>query len=206
MSRSSSSELVGEHAPIELVLASASPRRAALLTAAGYSFRVQVADIDEYPPGAFPADTLCRKNAERKARAVAEQHPGALVIGCDTIVCVDLDVLGKPANRAEAHTFLKRLQGRTHEVQSGVSLVMFTAGYTDTFSVATEVTFRSLSDASIETYLDSIAFMDKAGAYAIQDGGDRIIESIQGSYTNVVGLPMERLEEALKVATIPRFP
>ncbi len=179
------------------MLASASPRRSALLAEAGYTFQTHVADIEEHPPGAFPAQELCSRNAERKATAIAEQHPKALVIGCDTIVCIDGDVLGKPADQLEAHTFLKRLQARSHNVLSGVSLVLARQNHIHTFTVSTEVTFLPLQDRDIGAYLDRITYLDKAGAYAIQDHGDMIIDSIKGSYTNVVGLPMERLKEAI---------
>ena len=177
----------------DLILASASPRRAKLLEQHGYAFTILPADIEELCDGRIDPITLCTENARRKAVHIARHHAGSLVLGCDTIVCVDADILGKPADRTQARATLERLQGRSHTVISGVALICLQRDIDVQFHVSTKVTFLPLRPEHINHYLDSITFEDKAGAYAAQDHGDMIIESIQGSFSNVVGLPMEQL-------------
>ena len=140
---------------------------------------------------------LCQLNAHRKARAVAKRIPDALVLGADTLVFLGNEVMGKPATRAEAGQMLGRLQGRTHQVVTGVSLMQLRANRERLFAVSTDVTFRPLSAGQIEHYLSKTNPLDKAGAYGIQEHGDLIVSEISGSFSNVVGLPVEQLKGEL---------
>lgn len=170
------------------VLASASPRRQELLTAAGYTFTVVTADVDETPvPGETP-DTYVARLAEAKARAVLARRPDALVLGADTTVVVDGDILAKPADAADAARMISRLQGRAHEVLTGVALV--SATWARVAVAATSVWFAPMDAADIEAYVASGEPMDKAGAYGIQGRAARYVTRIEGSYSNVVGLPV----------------
>lgn len=167
-----------------LVLASASPRRAELLRAAGIPFEVIVADIDERPaPGEAP-EPYARRMAMSKARAVIPKAGGRPVLAADTVVVVDGDILGKPADPADATRMLTRLAGRTHEVLTAVTLGAHTV------VARTTVEFAPLSAAEIASYVASGEPMDKAGAYGIQGLASRFISRIEGSYSNVVGLPV----------------
>jgi septum formation protein len=188
--------------PPELVLASASPRRVKLLSDAGYTYVQQAAHVSEAQPGTLAPKILCQDNARLKARAVAETRPDALVLGVDTIVVIDDTILGKPADRGQAHAYLTRLQGRTHQVLSGVALLQQATQTECSFVTASDVVFKSLTPSIIDAYLDRIDYSDKAGGYAAQDHGDMIITEINGSYSNVVGLPMERLTEELQCFSI----
>ncbi len=175
---------------MRLVLASRSPRRAELLTRAGYRFEVAPADIDERRRDGEAPARLVRRLAWRKAAAVAARHPGAVVLGADTVVVVDDDVvLGKPHGDADAARMLRRLSGRTHEVLTGVAL---RAPHRRRAGVqSTRVVFRSLSRAQIAWYVASGEPLDKAGGYAIQGLASRFVARIEGSHANVVGLPVE---------------
>ncbi len=173
---------------MRLVLGSASPRRARLLTEAGYAFDVAPANVDERRlDGESPA-AYVQRLAAAKAQAVAPRYPGRVVVGADTVVVIDGLVLGKPADAAEAAGMLGRLAGRRHTVQTGVCLVR------DTEVVLgvemTHVTFIPLDADRIRWYVEKGESHDKAGAYAAQGIGSRFIERIEGSYTNVVGLPI----------------
>ena len=141
---------------------------------------------------------LCQLNAHRKARVVAKKHPDALVLGADTLVFLEGEVMGKPADLAEARRMLGRLQGRTHQVVTGVSLIHWRALRERTFAVSTDVTFHPLTAAQINVYLSRMDPLDKAGAYAIQERGDMIVSEISGSFSNVVGLPIEMLKEEIQ--------
>jgi septum formation protein len=176
---------------MELILASSSPRRQQLLSQAGYTFRVEVADVEEAHDASLTCRQLTEANALLKARAVAQSHPLAWVIGADTLVYLDDLPLGKPRDMAEARDMLRALSGKKHAVCTGVALICGTEE--QSFSVITEVKFRQLDDATIAAYHATVPVLDKAGGYAIQDHGDMIIESIAGSMTNVVGLPVDEL-------------
>ena len=141
---------------------------------------------------------LCQLNAHRKARAVAGKIPGALVLGADTLVFLGREIFGKPRNLDEAKQMLSRLQGRTHQVVTAVSLIHLRGHRERLFAVSTDVTFRPLTSARIGDYLSKMNPLDKAGAYAIQEHGDLIVSEISGSFSNVVGLPVERVREELK--------
>ena len=179
--------------PVPIILASASPRRAALLKELVPEFRVVPSAASELLHHHLTAYELARANAWRKADSVSKEHPEALVLGADTLVYVDSESLGKPRDRAEAEEMLARLQGRTHQVITGVCLLHRQSSRRSVFVVCTDVTFRALGRAAIAAYLDSIDPLDKAGAYAIQEGGEVLVARISGSYSNVVGLPVERL-------------
>ena len=180
-----------------LILASASPRRAELLRELGVEFQVLPGHAAEAEDDFLSPHELCQLNAYRKARVIAKKFPDALVLGADTEVCLGAEIFGKPADLAEAARMIERLQGRTHEVVTGVCLIHLRAHRQKLFAVATSVSFRSLDAAQIRDYLAMINPLDKAGAYAIQEHGTMIVEKIDGSFSNVVGLPLERLQEEL---------
>lgn len=181
-----------------LILASASPRRSELLREMGVSFTVVRNHVPEIAPEHLSPVETAEINAYRKARATAKQHPDAFVLGADTIVSLGNTVFGKPMNMADAEQMLAKLQGRTHQVITGVCLVHLRAHRQRLFAVSTAVTFRKLHLGQIRRYLSKIFPFDKAGSYAIQDEGDLIVKGIAGSFSNVVGLPVERLREELK--------
>jgi septum formation protein len=184
---------------MRLILASASPRRAELLRAAGFDFEIIATDIDErLRPDEPPAAFVRRLAAEKSAGGLAQVRPAEagryvredhlVVLGADTAVVVDGEVLGKPRDDHEAAAMLARLSGRRHEVLTGVSLR--TSAAEAGFVEATTVEFSQLSDAEIAWYVASGEGRDKAGAYAIQGLAARFIPRIEGSYSNVVGLPL----------------
>ena len=179
---------------MRLILASTSPRRADLLRESGISFRVEPPQVQEWSAKDFPEiqpGELARGNARRKARAVAEKHPGQPVLAADTIVVCEGRVLGKPADEEVARQMLAWLSGRTHEVLTAAVLVLPDGKKIRESVVRTRVKFRELATAEVEAYVREIDVLDKAGAYALQDGGDRLVERVEGSRSNVVGLPME---------------
>ena len=180
-----------------LILASASPRRAELLREMGLRFRVVPSDAAETRNEQLTARELCQLNAYRKARTVAKKIPDALVLGADTLVYLGTRLFGKPANHAEAEQMLERLQGRTHQVVTGICLIHLRRFRQKIFAETTQVTFRSLDPKQIRYYLGAVNPLDKAGAYAIQEKGDLIVDRIVGSFSNVVGLPIERLKSEL---------
>jgi septum formation protein len=180
-----------------LILASASPRRAELLRRLKLKFEIVPSDAAEVFDGHLSPLEICQLNAHRKARAVAKKIPDALVLGADTLVFLGREILGKPRNLAEAGRMLAKLQGRTHQVVTGVSLIHLRAHRERIFAVSTDVTFHTLSAKEISAYFSKVNPLDKAGAYAIQEHGDIIVAEISGSYSNVVGLPVEKLEEEL---------
>jgi septum formation protein len=180
-----------------LLLASNSPRRRELLAEAGFDF----ATIAPRAAERFDVDLTLRKltafNAIRKAMSVARMHPGKIVLAADTLVALDNQTIGKPKDRADALASLRSLSGRVHEVCSAVFICHFARGRSTSFQEISRVHFRKLSDAAIHAYIDKVNPLDKAGAYAAQGSGAEIIEKIEGSYTNVVGLPMEKTVVAL---------
>ena len=180
-----------------LILASASPRRAELLKLLPVKFQVLPGDVPEAAHEHLSPLEICQLNAHRKARAVAKKIPDALVLGADTLVFLDNEILGKPRNLADASRMLARLQGRHHQVVTGVCLMHLRGHRERIFAVSTDVLFHPLNARQIRDYLAAIHPLDKAGAYAIQDSGEKIISEISGSYSNVVGLPVEQLREEL---------
>jgi septum formation protein len=182
----------------QVILASASPRRCELLRELGVEFRIVASDSAEVHSDQLTAREVAQINAYRKARAVAKKFPDALVMGADTVVALDETLFGKPATLEDAYQMLERLQGRTHIVVSGICLLQLRTHRQRIFCDSTEVTFRPLDAVGIRRYLTRVNPLDKAGAYAIQEWGDEIVEAISGSYTNVVGLPMEKLRSELQ--------
>ena len=179
-----------------IVLASASPRRAELLRAAGIDFEVQPAHVDEtIAAGELPNEYVARL-AEAKARLVYEQDVQRTVLAADTAVVVDAHILGKPLDDSDASRMLRMLSGRTHEVQTAVS-VFHPGQIVDTRVDVTTVEFAQLSDTDINWYVSSGEPMDKAGAYAVQGLASRFVTRIEGSYSNVVGLPVALVYQML---------
>ena len=177
-----------------LILASASPRRAELLAAAGFAFEVAPQDVDETPRNGESAEAYVLRIAWEKVHS-ARRKSGAVVIGADTAVVVDDVILGKPASREAAAGMLKRLSGRSHEVLTGVAV----GGREEVGEVArTAVRFLPLTEAEIAWYVASGEPLDKAGGYAIQGLASRFVERIDGSYSNVVGLPMALVYRLLR--------
>jgi septum formation protein len=172
-----------------IVLASASPRRAELLRAAGIDFDVQPANVDETLAAGEPPSEYVSRLAEAKARLVYERDVRRIVLAADTAVVVDEHVLGKPQDDADAARMLRMLSGRSHQVLTAVS-VFHPGQIVDTRIDTTTVEFASLSDVDIAWYVSSGEPMDKAGAYAIQGLASRFVTRIDGSYSNVVGLPV----------------
>ncbi len=182
-----------------LVLASASPRREQLLREAGLSFEIDAPPPEEEENGAdesLPPEGRAQGRARAKAAWAAVRHPGAVVLGADTVVVLEGEEMGKPGKSGEARKMLGRLSGRKHEVITGFALAF--DGNIRTFAVRTEVCFRALDDESIGRYVATGEPMDKAGAYAIQGAGGSLIDSVRGSYTNVVGLPLPEVLSALE--------
>lgn len=180
---------------MRLILASASPRRAELLRAAGYAFDVAPADIDESVlPGEAPEEYV-RRVALEKARAVIRQFPERIVVAADTTVVIDGEMLGKPLDDEDARRMLERLSGRTHRVLTGV--VVGGGGREAAAVVSTLVRFAALTPADIDWYVASGEPADKAGAYGVQGLASRFVEGIEGSYTNVVGLPVALVHKLL---------
>jgi nucleoside triphosphate pyrophosphatase len=181
-----------------LILASASPRRSELLRQLGMEFRVVTSDAPEVHYGELTAREIAQVNAYRKARAVAKKYPDSLVLGADTLVYLETILMGKPGSLEHAYEMLEQLQGKTHEVVTAVCLLNLRNHRQRSFTEITNVTFRPLDAVAIRRYLTMVNPLDKAGAYAIQEEGDLIVEKIAGSYTNVVGLPVERLQAELQ--------
>ncbi|MCE9581148.1 MAG: Maf family protein [Planctomycetes bacterium] len=182
-----------------LILASASPRRAELLRGLGVEFEVVPSEVDEVEGGRLAPSEVALTNAARKAMRLAESHADALILGADTVVALGGRLFGKPADNRVAAEMLSALSGKTHEVITGVCLLRRSAGDIELFAETTLVTFRPLTPAAIAGYLAKVPVLDKAGAYAIQERGDELVREIAGSFTNVVGLPVERVREALSV-------
>jgi septum formation protein len=181
-----------------LILASASPRRVELLRQLSLDFKVVPGDVPEIHHDQLTARELSQVNAYRKARCVAKKFPDALVLAADTLVYLDAALFGKPASLEGAYQMLERLQGRTHQVVTGICLLHLRKHRQTVFAESTAVTFHPLDGVKIRRYLNRVNPLDKAGAYAIQEEGDLIVEKIVGSYTNVVGLPVERLTAELE--------
>ncbi len=199
---------------MSLVLASASPRRQELLRAAGIAITVQPTNIPEVPKDGEPPKAFAERLAREKAWAVFKERPNDLVLGADTIVVIEGEILGKPRNGPDAARMLRRLSGRTHEVMTSVCLMgpRPATGSTlgentkgdgtlgDTRSESTLVTMSELSDDEIRAYIETGEPMDKAGAYAIQGIASRWIPRIEGDYSNVVGLPIALVYRMLREA------
>jgi len=181
---------------LPFILASKSPRRQELLQAMGINFNVLLKDVDESYPEELPPSEIACYIAEKKAVAFAHERSENLVITADTIVAYHGEIMGKPANAADAIKMLGKLSGTVHQVYTGVSLAHLNK--LETFYDVTDVWFRKISDEEIVHYVQNYHPFDKAGSYGIQDWlGFIAVEKIAGSYTNVMGLPTEKLYVAL---------
>ena len=180
-----------------VILASASPRRSELLASMDIEFEVVPSHVEELVDGYDFIPDLCEANARIKAEPIADLHPECLVVAADTMVYLEDTLFGKPADLEDAHRMLTKLQGRTHQVTTGVSLIYHNEEISKSFSVITNVTFLSLDTKQISEYLAKIDPLDKAGGYAIQEHKQMIAKRVSGSVSNVVGLPVERLKEEL---------
>ncbi len=181
----------------KLLLASASPRRRELLAQLGVPFEVVVAQVTEHEEASTDPRVMVAHNAALKADWVAKRHPEAFVLGADTTVFIDHHALNKPRDLAEARAMLRRLSGRTHTVFTGLALRRRQERLAIDEGVASEVTFKPLDESAIETYLARVNPLDKAGGYAIQEHGDLIVAGYTGSFTNIVGLPIEATKQIL---------
>lgn len=179
-----------------LRLASASPRRKMLLKESGFVFRYTPSDFKEQMHTKISATALARFNAEGKVLHAACKS--GIVLGADTIIYFGKRVIGKPAGRRQAADILRSFSGKPHQVITGVAVRNVSNGKLQSFSVSTQVTFKKISEADIQSYLNTGEYKDKAGAYGYQSTGRRLIHSIKGSATNVIGLPMEETMRTLK--------
>ena len=179
---------------MQLILASTSPRRADLLRESGVAFQVVRPEVEEWTAEDFPQvapGELARANARRKAKAVVEGNPRRAVLAADTLVVCEGRIMGKPADEEMAREMLGWLSGRIHEVVTAAVLMMPGGKKSREAVVRTRVKFRALEAGEVADYVREVDVLDKAGAYALQDGGDRLVERVEGSRSNVIGLPME---------------
>ena len=184
---------------MKLILASKSPRRSELLTQAGISFQVIPADVEEVTNPALSIKENIKALATLKAQWVANNHPDDYVLGADTVVISDDQIIGKPHDREDAQRILTSLSGKAHQVVTGFALITPASEiFSDT--VTSLVTFHSLTQQVITDYIKTGEPMDKAGAYAIQGLGKKLVAGYEGSYTNIVGLPVEEVMRCLKSA------
>lgn len=180
----------------DIILASASPRRKELLSLAGVDFSVKVADVNEVIPENAKPDEVVMSLAMQKAQAVANENPDSIVIGSDTVVALDGEILGKPKSEENAAQMLAMLSGRSHTVYTGVAIIH--GEKVKSFCEATEVVFNPLTKEEILRYVATGEPMDKAGAYGIQGKGCVLVKKIDGDYFNVVGLPVSKLYRELR--------
>ena len=184
----------------KIILASKSPRRAELLQKHGVDFIIQTAEVKELTDCVERAE-LPILNAEMKCAAVADLYPEKTVVGADTVILFENMILSKPADIADAVRMLKLLSGREHQVITGCAVICRKKNFIRKFKCVSRVLFRQLDDEKIRQYLLKVNVLDKAGAYAIQECGDEIIEKFSGSLDNIIGLPVEELLEVLKNAS-----
>ncbi len=184
---------------MKFILASSSPRRRELLLRLQTPFDIILPNVDEsiIPPEGSP-ETYCTALAELKANDISQHYPNNLVIGSDTIVVLDNNIMGKPEDKTMAQNMLKTLSGKTHHVYTGVCLKWADKNIHHLFAEITMVTFRELSEADINHYIASCPPYDKAGSYGIQDWSAVFVKEIKGCYDNVVGFPISRFYEELK--------
>jgi len=191
---------MSEQHPVSIILASASPRRKQLLAEADYEFTSIIPNIDEsaFPITGVTASEYAKRLALAKAKNVAEKYPDCLVIGADTVVDFNGQIIGKPADAKEAEQITKKLFSRPHKVITAVAIVRLSDNTELVASDSTTVYPRKLTAEQIAEHIKSKSWQDKAGAYAIKECGDEFIERIEGSLTNVMGLPMELLQRLLE--------
>ena len=180
-----------------LILASGSPRRRELIARLGLPFVCSASGLDEENVEAPEPSMLAAKLASMKARRVARKVPSGLILGFDTLVCLDGRVLGKPSDRQDAQRMLRALRGRTHDVITAVAVVEAESGREETAVVTSQVRMHRFGETLLGRYLDSGDSLDKAGAYGIQTAGAALVESFSGCYFNIVGLPLCELTRLL---------
>lgn len=181
-----------------LILASGSPRRKELMQLLPWSFEVKTSEVVEVICETLSPEENVKALAYQKANAVAKDYPYRIVIGADTVVCLNGEIMGKPQNRTQAQIMLEQLSGKEHDVYTGVAIIGRDEGISETFYIETKVKMQSLSRDEIEAYLLTNEPFDKAGAYGIQGYGARYIEKIEGDYYSVMGLPVHALYRKLK--------
>jgi len=183
-----------------LILASASPRRKELLKEAGYKFKVSPADIDEtsYSTGGIKPSSYAEKLALAKAKNAAWEYPEAVVIGADTLVDLDGQIIGKPKDSKDAERILRKLSGKPHKVITGLAIVRLNDGIEIVRSRTTKIYPKAMTDEQIAKFIEEGRWRDKSGACAIEDIGDELVGRIEGSISNVSGLPMELLSKFLE--------
>jgi septum formation protein len=191
---------MSEQSQHSFILASASPRRKQLLIEAGYEFTIVPPDIDEsaFPTSGIKASEYAEALALAKAKKNAHKYPNHLILGADTVVDFKGQIIGKPVDAEEAEQIIRKLFSAPHKVITGVAIVRLSDGMELNQSDSTTIYPKKLSPEQIEEHIKSESWRDKAGAYAIKENGDEFIERIDGSLTNVMGLPMELLEQLLK--------
>ena len=182
--------------PSEFILASGSSRRRDLLKQDGWQFRIVVSDVEEHENG-VPPEQLVTLNAQLKAKAVAELPPNALVLGSDTTVALGDTILNKPAKLDEAREMLRKLSGQTHQVHTAFVIIHKSGGVEELQIISNKVRFKPLAESTINTYLGRVHTLDKAGGYAIQERGDLIIDTYEDPLSNIIGLPIEAVNERL---------
>lgn len=180
----------------KFILASGSPRRKELLSGCGIDFTVQIPQIVESDSG-DDLYLIPQKNAELKASEVAAIHPDAWILGADTMIIFGNRVVGKPADLTQAAQFLREFSGKSHEVVTGMALIHRAGNICEVWSESSLVHFKKLSDEVIRQYLSLVPVLDKAGAYAIQEHGELIVEEFSGELENIVGLPLKKLQKLL---------
>ena len=183
---------------MDINLASASPRRKEILENVNLKFTVQSSHIEEVVLENEPPKDLVMRLAFEKCMDVAKKNPNALVIGADTIVALDNNILGKPKDEHHAYKMIKSLSNKKHEVITGISLINLSLNKKVTDYVVSEVTFKDLSEETIKDYIKTKESLDKAGAYGIQGYGALLVDSIKGDYFNIVGLPISKIGDLLK--------
>jgi len=188
-----------------LVLASASPRRDEMLRLVGVRFAILHGNVDEAPRAGEAPEHYALRLSEAKARAVAAMRPGHWVLGADTIVTIDGELLGKPATRDEARCMIRKLSGREHTVITAFTLFNSEQAKVIRQAVASKVRFKEIPDDEVEWYVATDEPYDKAGGYAVQGKASFLVSEIHGSYTNVVGLPLCEVVEALKELGLVSF-
>jgi len=195
----------------KVILASASPRRAEILAAAGIPFEFQASNVDEARLAGEPPEQMVERLARAKAEAIARVNQSAhsdqlrVILGADTVVVVDQEILGKPGDAATAREMLIKLRGREHRVITGFALLRTSDGESRIGHETTRVWFSAMTDAEVDAYVVTNEPLDKAGAYAIQGIAGRYIPRIEGCYFNVVGLPIARVSQALKELGSPNM-
>ncbi len=181
-----------------IILASKSPRRKELMGLIPIAFEVQTKEVEEHIDPSLSAKGNVCSLAKQKAEAVAQENEEATVIGCDTVVVFEGEILGKPQDAQDACRMLKKLSGKTHFVYTGVSLMNKSKGIEETFAISSKVMMKAISEEEIKWYVSTGEPLDKAGAYGIQGQAAMFIEKIEGDYFNIVGLPIQALYERLK--------